>query len=65
MRALLLPLKAIYRGLVFFANSPRTLMLSAPESPAGLAIAGIAERLDAMRPAGPVRVASPLAIIRS
>ncbi|HEV7713474.1 MAG TPA: ion channel [Asanoa sp.] len=28
MRALLLPLKAIYRGLVFFANSPRTLMLS-------------------------------------
>jgi voltage-gated potassium channel len=28
MKALLLPLKAIYRGLVFFANSPRTLMLS-------------------------------------
>jgi ATP-binding protein involved in chromosome partitioning len=40
------------------------LMLSAPESPAGLAIAGIAGRLDAMRPAGPVRVASPLAIIQ-
>ncbi|MEV4620076.1 potassium channel family protein [Asanoa sp. NPDC049573] len=28
MKALLLPLKAIYRGLVYFANSPRTLMLS-------------------------------------
>ncbi|HTF07485.1 MAG TPA: potassium channel family protein [Asanoa sp.] len=28
MKTLLLPLKAIYRGLVFFANSPRTLMLS-------------------------------------
>lgn len=28
MKALLLPLKAIHRGLVFFANSPRTLMLS-------------------------------------
>jgi hypothetical protein len=39
--------------------------LSAPESPAALAISGIAEQLDAMRPAGPVRVASPLAIIQS
>ncbi|MDG4823825.1 potassium channel family protein [Asanoa sp. WMMD1127] len=28
MRALLFPFKAIYRGLVYFANSPRTLMLS-------------------------------------
>ncbi|GIF74832.1 potassium channel family protein [Asanoa siamensis] len=28
MKALLLPFKAIYRGLVYFANSPRTLMLS-------------------------------------
>ena len=28
MRALLLPFKAIYRGLVYFANSPRTLMMS-------------------------------------
>ncbi|SNT32121.1 voltage-gated potassium channel [Asanoa hainanensis] len=28
MRALLLPFKAAYRGLVYFANSPRTLMLS-------------------------------------
>jgi voltage-gated potassium channel len=28
MRALLLPLRWIYRGLVYFANSPRTLMLS-------------------------------------
>jgi len=28
MRALLLPFKAIHRGLVYFANSPRTLMLS-------------------------------------
>ncbi len=41
------------------------LLLSAPESPAARAISGVAERLDAMRPAGPVRVASPLAIIRS
>jgi ATP-binding protein involved in chromosome partitioning len=40
------------------------LLLSAPESPAALAIAGIAERLDSLRPAGPVRVASPLAIIQ-
>lgn len=28
MNALLLPFKAIYRGLVYFANSPRTLMMS-------------------------------------
>jgi voltage-gated potassium channel len=28
MKALLLPFKAVYRGLVYFANSPRTLMLS-------------------------------------
>ena len=28
MRALLLPFKVIYRGLVYFANSPRTLMMS-------------------------------------
>ncbi|MEV4532435.1 potassium channel family protein [Asanoa sp. NPDC049518] len=28
MKALLLPFKAIYRGLVYFANSPRTLMMS-------------------------------------
>jgi ATP-binding protein involved in chromosome partitioning len=41
------------------------LLLSAPGSPAALAIAGVAERLDAMRPRGPVRVASPLAMIRS
>ena len=41
------------------------LMLSAPDSPAARAIAGIAERLDGMRAAGPVRVASPLAIIQS
>jgi hypothetical protein len=40
------------------------LLLSAPESPAALAIAGVAERLDSLRPAGPVRVASPLAIIQ-
>jgi ATP-binding protein involved in chromosome partitioning len=41
------------------------LVLSAPESPASLAIAGVAERLDALRPRGPVRVASPLAMLRS
>jgi voltage-gated potassium channel len=28
MRALLLPLRWIYRGLVYFANSPRTLIMS-------------------------------------
>ncbi|GIF66878.1 hypothetical protein Ais01nite_49130 [Asanoa ishikariensis] len=28
MRALLLPFKVIHRGLVYFANSPRTLMMS-------------------------------------
>ena len=28
MRALLLPFKLTYRGLVYFANSPRTLMMS-------------------------------------
>jgi hypothetical protein len=39
-------------------------MLSAPDSPASRAIVGVAERLAAMRPKGPVRVVSPLAIIR-
>jgi ATP-binding protein involved in chromosome partitioning len=46
------------------ADDGHPLMLSAPESPASRAIIGVAERLDAMRPKGPVRVVSPLAIIR-
>jgi ATP-binding protein involved in chromosome partitioning len=40
------------------------LMLTAPDSPAALAISGIAERLDALRPRGPVKVASPFTLIR-
>jgi ATP-binding protein involved in chromosome partitioning len=47
------------------ADAGVPLMLTAPDSPASLAIAGVAARLDALRPRGPVRVASPLAMIRS
>jgi ATP-binding protein involved in chromosome partitioning len=46
------------------ADDGHPLMLSAPDSPASRAIVGVAERLAAMRPKGPVRVVSPLAIIR-
>jgi ATP-binding protein involved in chromosome partitioning len=46
------------------ADEGHPVLLSDPASPASRAILGVAERLVAMRPAGPVRVASPLAIIR-
>jgi ATP-binding protein involved in chromosome partitioning len=56
------PLEPELRG---GSDEGHPLLLSAPESPAALAIAGIAEQLESMRPARPVRVASPLAIIQS
>jgi ATP-binding protein involved in chromosome partitioning len=51
-------------GLREGADEGAPVVLTAPDSPSAQAIADVARRVDALRPAGPAKIASPLTLLR-